>query len=361
MPAKYLGFITAGLLCIGAACLWSTCACAQAPPANTAKATAPPAKPGTPAAAAPAKNTAPVQKSPTAASPPVVKKQLPQPQNVAFKTRDGVQMAATFYPSPLEKEALKDAVPVILLHPFKGSRTDFSDLALALQDAGYAVLAPDLRGHGQSTRRTTADGNDVEIEQSLMNRDDFEAMAHCDVDWSGDVEACRKFLMDKNNAQQLNIDKLVLIGAEMGAAVAIDWAQHDWAWDTLASGKQGKDVKAIVLLSPQWSFRGLTIGSAVGDHDFVSQLSWMILVGEQDPKIFPDAKRLYTALEKTPLPTMAEAPGKPALDFHQFTTSLQGTKLLAKNFNSTAEILKFIDQQVAKTTHPWTDRKSPLQ
>jgi len=289
------------------------------------------------------------------------KKKLPPPQSVAFKTRDGVQLSATFYPSPLEKEALKDAVPIILLHPFKGSRADFNDLAPVLQEAGYAVLAPDLRGHGQSTRRTTPDGKDVEIEQALMNRQDFEAMAHSDVDTSGDVEACKKFLMDKNNSKELNIDKLVIIGAEMGAAVAIDWALRDWSWETLASGKQGKDVKALVLLSPQWSFRGLTIGSAVADHDFASQLSWMIVVGEQDPKMYPDAKRLYAALEKTPLPIMADAPGKPALDFHQFATSLQGTKLLAKNFNTTAEILKFLDQQVAKTAHPWTDRKSPLQ
>ena len=332
-------------------CVRSACAdfvrVAQMPPASAAKVVTP---------AAPIKTPVPA-----AAAPSTIKKKLPAPQIVAFKTRDGVQLSATFYPSPLEKEALKDAVPVILLHAFKGSRADFNDLAPVLQEAGCAVLVPDLRGHGQSTRRTTADGNDVEIEQALMNRQDFEAMAHSDVDWSGDVEACKKFLMDKNNLQQLNIDKLVLIGAEMGACVAIDWAQRDWAWETLASGKQGKDVKALVLLSPQWSFRGLTIGAAVGDHDFASQVSWMLVVGEQDPKIYPDVKRLYSALEKTPLPLMAEAPGKPALDFHQFATSLQGTKLLAKNFNTTAEILKFIDQQVAKTTHPWADRKGPLQ
>ncbi|HZZ28768.1 MAG TPA: alpha/beta fold hydrolase [Pirellulales bacterium] len=293
--------------------------------------------------------------------PSAPKKKLPPPVAVAFKTRDGVQLSATFYPTPLEKDAQKDAVPVILLHSFKGSRAEFNDLAVALQEAGCAVLAPDLRGHGQSTRRTTSEGNDVEIEQALMIRQDFDAMAHSDVDTSGDVEACKKFLMDKNNAGQLNIDKLVLIGAEMGAAVAINWARRDWSWEPLASGKQGKDVKALVLLSPEWSFRGLTIGTAVADRDFASQVSWMILVGQQDPKIYPDAKRLYSALEKTPLPTTAEAPGKPAIEFHQFATSLEGTKLLAKNFNTTAEILMFIEKQVAKTAHPWMNRKSPLQ
>src|SRR5262249_2240725 len=114
----------------------------------------------------------------TPAVPPAAsaKKKIPPPQNVSFKTADGVNLSATFYPSPLEKDALKEAVPVILLHSFKGSRADFSDLALVLQDAGCAVLVPDLRGHGQSTRRTLPDGKDKEIEPALMNKQDFEAM-----------------------------------------------------------------------------------------------------------------------------------------------------------------------------------------
>jgi pimeloyl-ACP methyl ester carboxylesterase len=289
------------------------------------------------------------------------KKKLPAPENVGFKTRDGVQIGATYYASPLEKEMQKEAVPVILLHSFKGSRAEFSDLALTLQDAGCAVLAPDLRGHGQSTRRINSDGKEVEIEQALMSHQDFEAMGHADQQTSGDVEACNKFLRLKNNAKELNIDKLVLVGAEMGAEVAINWAESDWSWPRLPGApKQGQDVKALVLLSPQWSFRGLPVGSAIGDHDFVSRISWLILVGEQDPKVFPESKRLYQALLRTPLPPVSDAPGKPAVGFRTYPTSLEGPQLLARNFTSIAEIVKFIDQQVAKTIHPWTDRKSPL-
>ncbi len=289
------------------------------------------------------------------------KKKLPPPQNVAFKTRDGVHIGATYYPSPWEKEMQKEAVPVILLHSFKGSRAEFNDLALALQDAGCAVLAPDLRGHGQSTRRINSDGKEVEIEQALMNHQDFEAMGHADLQTSGDVEACNKFLRIKNNSKELNIDKLVIVGSEMGAEVAINWAESDWSWPVLPGApKQGQDVKALVLLSPQWSFRGLPVGNAIGDHDFVSRLSWLILVGEQDPKIFPESKRLYQALLRSPLPLASDAPGKPAVSFRTYPTSLQGSQLLARNFTSIAEIVKFIDQQVGKAVHPWTDRKSPL-
>jgi pimeloyl-ACP methyl ester carboxylesterase len=312
-------------------------------------------KPTTPPPA-PVKTPAP---TPTASVQP--KKKLPTPQNVGFKTRDGVQISAAYYPSPLEKEAQKEAVPVILLHPFKGSRADYNDLALALQDAGCAVLVPDLRGHGQSTRRVNSDGKEVEIEQALMNHQDFEAMGHADQERSGDVEACNKFLRAKNNAKELNLDKLVIIGAEMGADVAINWAQSDWSWPVLPGApKQGQDVKALILLSPQWSFRGLSVGNALGNHDFASRLSWMILVGEQDTKIYPEARRMYQALSRIPLPAIADSSGKPAISFHSYPTSLQGAQLLSRNFNSTAEILKFIDQQVTKPVHPWTDRKSPL-
>jgi pimeloyl-ACP methyl ester carboxylesterase len=337
------------------------CAIAQSALAQLDSPTFQPRPPATTKATAPAPTTVKKPATPQATIPAAPKKKLPPPQNVAFKTRDGVQLSATYYPSPLEKETQKEAVPVILLHPFKGSRADFNDLALALQDAGCAVLAPDLRGHGQSTRRTNAEGKEVEIEQALMNRQDFDAMGHAGTDWSGDVEACNRFLRMKNNAKELNIDKLVIIGAEMGAAVAINWAQSDWSWPVLPGApKQGQDVKALILLSPQWSFRGLTVGNAVGNHDFASHVSWLILAGEQDPKIYPETKRLFLSLQRLPLPLVTEAPGKPAVSFHSYPTSLQGTQLLAKNFTSTADILKFIEQQVAKTAHPWTDRKGPL-
>lgn len=314
-------------------------------------------KPTTPA---PVRTTQANPTTPSTATP-TPKKKLPPPQIVGLKTRDGVQLSATYYPSPLEGEAQKDAVPVILLHPYKGSRADFSDLALALQGAGCAVLAPDLRGHGLSTRRINSDGKEVEIEQALMTRNDFEAMGHADTKWSGDVEACNNFLRARNNAKELNIDKLVLVGAEMGAAVAVNWAQSDWSWPVLPGApKQGQDVKALVLLSPEWSFRGLQIGNAIGDRDFVGRLSWMIMVGEQDQRFNSEAKRLFSALQRTPLPLISDAPGRPAINFHSYPTSLQGNGLLAKNFTSTADIIKFIEQQVAKPVHPWSDRKSPL-
>jgi len=287
-------------------------------------------------------------------APAAVARKLPPPQNVGLKpTADGVQLSATFYPSPLEKEQAKEAVPVILLHQFKGSRADYDSLAVELQKLNCAVLVPDLRGHGQSTKQVMSDGKEKTIDPALLNKQDFEAM----VAVGNDLEACKSFLMEKNNAKQLNIDKLCVVGAEMGAALAVNWADRDWKWPLLTTGKQGQDVKALVLLSPTWSFKGLAISPAATNRDFTGKLSWMIVVGDQGLKEPGEAKRLKQALEHS---VLANAPaGSPKLDYREIKTSLQGTKLLGVG-NLASEIAKFIDQQVGKSTHPWTDRKSPI-
>jgi alpha-beta hydrolase superfamily lysophospholipase len=282
-------------------------------------------------------------------APAVPRRPLPKPQSVSIKTRDGVQLAGTFFPSPLDKESLKDAAAVILLHAYKGSRGDFNDLALQLQASGCAVLCPDLRGHGESTRRSMPDGSERKLDPTMLTKADLEEMVKYD------VEACKTFLFEKHNAKELNIEKLVLVGAEMGGAVAVNWAAWDWHWPVLATGKQGQDVKAIVLLSPVWVFKGLPISQAVGDRELVGKLAWLVEVGKQDPKDFSEAKRLFQSLERF-FPTDA---AKAAIKFVPVETSLQGAKLLAAR-GVNAEIVKFIDAQVAKKNFAWAERKSPF-
>ena len=269
------------------------------------------------------------------------------PQEVTLKTADDITLAATFYPSKLGK----DAVPVVLLHAYKGNRGDFEALAIELQRAGQAVMIFDLRGHGDSTQSRFAD------RAAELRTADYLAMA------DEDMEAVKSFLMIKNNASELNIDKLCLVGVEMGAAVAINWAAHDWSWPMLTTGKQGQDVKALVLVSPEWSFKGMRINEAVAHPNVRGDLSVMIIAGKGNSKAVKEAKRLYNAFEKYhPMPPAELVADKQTLWLKTPQTSLQGMRLLnEKSMHLDAMIVRFIELRLVKKQIPWSDRKSPLE
>ena len=67
-------------------------------------------------------------------------------------TQDGVILSVTYYPGAKGK----DSIPVVLLHEKNGSSKDFDTLVPELVKQGMAVLVPDLRGHGESTKRIVA-------------------------------------------------------------------------------------------------------------------------------------------------------------------------------------------------------------
>ena len=251
-----------------------------------------------------------------------------KPENVSLRTADGVTLAATYYGSRLGK----NAACVILLHASKGSRADFDELALKLQRAGHAVIAPDLRGHG-------AERN------GELKPDEYPAMA------SQDVEAVKKFLLEKNNASELNIDKLCVVGVEMGADVAAQWAVLDWSWPPLATGKQGQDVKALVLVSPEWAFKTLHMHDIVTDPNFRSGLSLLIIAGKSNKKDYGDARRLYNSVERFhPAPSESDPPEKQTLYLRTPQTSLRGLRLIyEKRFQVEPMILKFIELRRGQT------------
>ena len=268
----------------------------------------------------------------------------PPSEDVVLDTKDGLKLHATFYPGSEGNQS----VPVILLHMWKGSRGDFAGLAPYLQQQGHAVLVPDLRGHGDSV---TVRGLNRPLEAAKLPKAQFLRMV--DVD----LESLKKFLMRKNNRGELNINKLCLLGAEMGAVAALDWAHMDWSWPVLNTGKQGQDVKALVLLSPQWSFRGLNVKRAMAHRTMLSELSVMIAVGKGDSRAVQQAKRFEAIFKRNQPSATADKIEDRTLFYLPLDTSLQGTKLLGvPSLKLEQLIADFIKLRLANQNFIWKDR-----
>ncbi len=264
-------------------------------------------------------------------------KPLP-PEDVALRTSDGQTVAATYYPSKKGKQA----AAVILLHAYGGDRGDFDRLARELQRAGIAVVAPDLRSHGAG----------VSLNRELHG-EDFAAMVR------RDLEAVKSFLLARNDAGELNVERLGVVGVEMGASLGLNWAALDWSWPPLATGKQGQDVKAVALISPEWSFKGIHIAEAVANPVIRTRLSFLIVAGSRNQKLLQEAKRLYNSLARYQASSPSDPIEKKTLFLRTPATTLQGMKLLnEKSLNVDQMIVEFVELHSVDPEFPWQKRGS---
>ena len=235
--------------------------------------------------------------------------QIPAVQKIPLDTRDGVALRCTYYRGGfIENLKTKEVttvpgtevVPILMLHGWDGQRTDYDYTANLLQRLGHAVIVPDLRGHGDSVVRKQGVARNPD-QPASMGTADIEAMVL-------DIEVTKKFLLERNNAQELNIELLSVVGAELGATLAVNWAVVDWSWPQLPAYKQGRDVKSLVLLSPVQSFKGTTLNDALKPPMVRSGLSMLIVVGAADEGGRRIAKGIHdrSAKARRPLPKDAK-------------------------------------------------------
>jgi pimeloyl-ACP methyl ester carboxylesterase len=278
-----------------------------------------------------------------------------------FEIADGLLLKCSYYPSKLGKEA----VPILCIHGENGSRQDFDQFASTMQQKyGHAVIVPDLRGHGESTTIKVLGDDNKEIEAKDMNARDYQAVG------GADLEKINEFLIDENNAGRLNIDRLTVVGAELGSLLAMNWAAFDWSRRQLPAFKVGQNVKAIVLLTPDYSDQGLSMATPLKTLYFQGKMgikpSIMIVGGEDDSRAYADSKRLYSTLLRVfPEPATNEEKIKNQnLFLVPVATKLQGTKLLDPRIPEavTDKIQGFITLRLSKKSEdfPWEERRNPL-
>jgi pimeloyl-ACP methyl ester carboxylesterase len=292
-------------------------------------------------------------------------------ENVTIVTRDGVQLTLTYFPGtevPGSAQA-KQTTPVLLLHDYKETRAIFNPLAERLQSgeaagrqggkvgASFAVITVDLRGHGESATQTLRDGSQVTIDVARLSKPMLQAMALYD------MEAVRSFIVEKNDAGELNINKLCLVGTGMGASVAANWALEDWRTPPLAIGKQGQDVKALVLISPRWSFNGLSFQAPLRFEPLRENAAWLLMYGSQDAKsVKADVERIRKQLERShPKATDSAGQANSRLKVINFPSKLQGGTLVSRLGSQVdPKIVEFLSQHVAKKQYPWSSRLARL-
>ncbi|HBJ35670.1 MAG TPA: alpha/beta hydrolase [Planctomycetaceae bacterium] len=321
---------------------------APQPGARPAPGKPPVAQPGAPVVNAPKPGAAAPVAGQRPATPParpgVKAPERPQPKTITLTTADGVAIRTIYFPSDKGKEA----VPVILMHEWQGQASPYGGLVKALWDAGCAVVVPEFRGHGGSKEQEVA-GLKREFDVSRMGKADVMGMI------TGDLEAVKKFLVEENNAQRLNLNALTLIGVREGAILASHWAVRDLNFPSVGALKQGQDVKAMVLISPERVIKGVSLEEAVNDRIFV-QLPFQIIVGKTSRQA-SETDRFHKKLEGLKK-RMARGEVKD-LQYLALPTSLDGASLINDVPGVIEKVKVFIETTMIANAGriPWVDRQ----
>ncbi len=307
-------------------------------------------------------------------------------QDKSIQSLDGWPLKLTYYRS---KEG-KSAAVVILLHGKNESRmvwTAKDGFAKQLQEKGFAVVALDLRKHGQSKpgetdSDTTTKKDDKSTKRSTgseLKRDDYVGMV-------ADLEAVKKFIFEEHQKGNLNMRKTGIVAPGLSASVALIFTERDWLRKphddapTLAQcTPRGQDVQALVFLSPETNVAGLQVHQVVPTlRNF--PLATFVLVGKTDPLDKGQAEKLLqqlggdvpksTGAKKTETKKGKDKESESSKEenkrhvFGPLPTKLRGTDLLGKKELETEKyMLLFLEEHVQNLEGPlydWRDRKSPL-
>lgn len=146
-------------------------------------------------------------------------------KKINFITKDGVEVVANYYSNKAARYV------GILIHQRPLTKESFDDFAKFLNKEGYALLALDLRGHGEST-------------QSAFGKLDYNKFTPEEEQKSIiDLEAASLFL-EKNGFPK---ERQFLIGASIGANLSFQFLSEN------------PEIKGAVLLSPGLNYRGIIL------------------------------------------------------------------------------------------------------
>ena len=217
-------------------------------------------------------------------------------ETAALETSDGEGISLTFYPP-----ADDNAATVLLVHDIGGSHASVRELAASLQRAGCAVAVPTLRGSGAGAGNRS--GPPLQRNELLMIAGTGGGKIRSQASIRGDLETVRNWLQAKARDGEVDLERFCVIGSGLGGTLAALWTAADWGWQPNTRGPQGQDVDGLVLISPVWADKGISINAALAARSIVDRrpvkpilesLPVMIIAGEDDSQ----ADRLFKTLKQ---------------------------------------------------------------
>lgn len=266
-------------------------------------------------------------------------------------TRDGWPIRMTYY----KHEGKRDTPVVILLHSSQGDKRVWtSGFAMDLWKEGFAVLAVDLRKHGESQMETvTGASTDV----GDLKPDDYARMV------TQDMDAVKRFLMTEHQNQNLNIRKTGIVATEMSVPIALNFAMGDWRrlpYDdapTLSTRTpRGQDIRSLVLISPVATLPGMQTATAIRElRDPNKNISFLFCVGEEDPQDKGETRKMHQQVAGR----ARDASERIFLETYPY--NLRGMGLIGKKLKIEGHIMGFLKKTLQELSDPWTDRRSRLE
>jgi pimeloyl-ACP methyl ester carboxylesterase len=235
---------------------------------------------------------------------------------------------------------------VLLVHGFTGAKDDFVEAVDRLADAGWHAVAPDLRGHGNSSQPSSEDAYDLELfaddlwalVDALGWRDRFVLLGHSMGGMIAQVAALRQpsrlaglVLMDTSHGPPDSVDGShldlgVAVAREHGMAVLGELqAEHAAPLETPAAARlraerpgweEFERRKFLASSAAMWAAMAPKMLNQADRLDAVASLAMpvLVLVGEQDEPFLGHSQRMAKAIPTARLVVIPDAGHSPQFE-----------------------------------------------
>lgn len=184
-------------------------------------------------------------------------------KEIEIQTPDARIIKATL--SYVKIEGVKKYPTILLLHSLGYSGENWANLIPDLNNAGYAVIAMDFRGHGKSILDSSFHQKSwVYFTPKTYQRFPSDAIAILN--------------QAQKQSKYVSLDNMAIVGADIGANTAILTAQD-----------LKKKPKALVLISPTRTFKGLYTPIAMVN---MGQIPVLSMVSEKDVYCLQEQQKL---------------------------------------------------------------------